>query len=295
MNFISDMFFRYGYRRAISLILVITLLTFITGCGGSAKKEKKDAKGGGPADIPPEAKPGVPQLTFGSKDIALRIQADSMLNLFDGKAHTVVMGVYQVDDPNAFKGLAKDQKGLKTLLECKSFGSSCLSVQRVILQPGELQNLVLDRAKGAQWVCLAVGYYNLDPGNCTRMYQIPMNEIKKGLLFKKKYLLPGRLYVKLMLDPHGIRSDSGPSEAPPPTGDTKPAPGQAVDSASSAAAPAAAPPPASAAAPAAAAGEQAAGQAVDDGTKQIEQAAVQGAKTEAEESGENYLKKIIKN
>ena len=266
-------------KRFWGILLLMTaalLFLWAAGCGGSKKDQKKDPESGSPTQVPPEAQPGVPQLTYGSKDIAFRIQADSMLNLFDGKAHTAVMAVYQVDDPNGFKGLAQDQDGLRKLLESQSFGSSCLSAQKVIVHPGELQNLVMDRAKGAQWVCIAVGYYSLNPGDCTRMYKIPLNEIKKGLILKKKYLLPGRLYVKLILDPTSIRSDSGPTTAPPSTEDVKPAAGQP------------------------AAGQDSQAQAppapkADDSVKQVEGAVEQEAKSQAEQCAETELKKIIKN
>ncbi len=127
-----------------------------------------------------------------------------MLNAYEDQSHTLALCVYQLKNPNTFKDLSKNEKGVLKLLSCKKSSDSVASVQRIIVYPGELRNVFLDRAEGAQWVGLAAGYYELDPAGATRLIKIPLEVIKKGIIFKKKYFIPNKLISRIHFGPSEI-------------------------------------------------------------------------------------------
>ena len=200
-------FFGSGRRRlaaGIALILAVLFWLAAGGCGG--KKAAGDGGGDKPKpEVPDTAIPGAPQWTYGSNAVVLRLKADATLNLYQGSAHTLVLCVYQLKDPNAYNELAKSTDGLVKLLACQRFGDSVAGVQRVIVQPGTERKIEMDRAEGAKYVAVAAGYFELDPNNASKLMKIPVDVVNQGWVFKDKYQLPGKLDVGLYLGPRGIQ------------------------------------------------------------------------------------------
>lgn len=198
--------------NALAVVLAVVLISVLI-CGCGKKEDVKPAeqlaqpspkmppKELPQPEIPKTAQPGAVQWTFGSNAISLQIKADSQLNLFKDNPHTIVLCVYQLSDPNAYNDLAKDKEGIVKLLGCKRFGESVSGVERVILQPGEVRTVFLDRAVGAQYVALVAGYYDLKPEKTTLLFKIPVNVTKKGLIFKDTFMIPGRLDIGVFLGP----------------------------------------------------------------------------------------------
>ena len=54
-------------------------------------------------------------------------------------------------------------------------------------------------------MALVAGYYNQDPANVTRLYQIPVKTTKEGWLFPDYSESPETLFVNLLLGPHEIQ------------------------------------------------------------------------------------------
>jgi type VI secretion system VasD/TssJ family lipoprotein len=96
---------------------------------------------------------------FEKDAIQLDIESDPKLNFSGNAPHTLNVCFYQLKDPNAFNLKAKYEEGLYELLECTPFDPSVSSFERLIIQPGKDQTVILDRAEGTSYVGIAAGYY----------------------------------------------------------------------------------------------------------------------------------------
>ena len=181
---------------AAAVLAVCMVLAALCGCSKKAKVVEPE--------LPITAEPGVPQWTFGSNGIRLRFQATAMLNSYESNPHTLSVCVYQFSDPNAFNDMCKTKDGLVKLLKCENFGGGVAGVTRIILQPGELRNIMMDRAEGAKFVAVVGGFYDLKPEGASLLFEIPITVFKKGFIFKKKYQVPGQFEVKISLGANAI-------------------------------------------------------------------------------------------
>jgi len=73
-----------------------------------------------------------PESAYEEGAIKVHVKADPKLNLSDGKAHTLLVCVYQLKDPNALNQLSGDDDGLYRLLECGLFDASVAGAKRLI-------------------------------------------------------------------------------------------------------------------------------------------------------------------
>jgi len=149
-----------------------------------------------------------PQWTYEKEAIRLHIQADPKLNLDEGEAHTLLLCIYQLSDPNNFNQLANDQDGVYKLLECSLFGEGAAAAKRLIIQPGQDVNMTLDRAEGARYVAIVAGYYILEKERMIKMVEIPEYIEKKGVIKKSKTRKPARMNIELLLGPQQITTIS---------------------------------------------------------------------------------------
>jgi len=150
-----------------------------------------------------------PQWTYEKDAIKLRLEADPMLNLDDGKAHTLHLCIYQLKDPNGFNQLAGDESGLYKLLDCKLFDQGVAVSKRLIVNPGEKTTLVLDRAENAKYLAVVAGYYDIEKERITRLVEIPVVIEEKGFFSKEKKKKPGLLDIVLSLGPQQINKIEG--------------------------------------------------------------------------------------
>lgn len=148
----------------------------------------------------------VPARSFGEKAIKISYKSDKELNLYEGKSHTILMCLYQLNDSNIFNELSKSKDGLNKLLGCLRFDESVVGFKRIIVQPGENKTVCLDRAEKAKWVGLVAGYYDLAPGQITHLFEIPVVIKTKGLLFKKRTAEIGDMSINLFLGPSTIHN-----------------------------------------------------------------------------------------
>ncbi len=150
-----------------------------------------------------------PQWNYEKDAIKLQVIADPMLNLDDGKAHTLYACIYQLKDPNGFNQLSGDQSGLYKLLDCKLFDQGVASSKRLIVHPGEDTILVLDRAENAKYLAVVAGYYDIIKERITRLIEIPVIIEEKGFISKERKQKPGLLDIKLFLGPQQIDKIEG--------------------------------------------------------------------------------------
>ena len=145
-----------------------------------------------------------PESAYEEGAIKVHVKADHQLNLSDGKAHTLLVCVYQLKDPNALNQLSGDEDGLYRLLECGLFDASVAGAKRLIVQPGQDTIFNLDRAEGARFVAVAAGYYLLEKERVVRLYEIPVVIEKKGIIKRSKVQKLGVLEIDLRLGPEQI-------------------------------------------------------------------------------------------
>ncbi len=152
------------------------------------------------APLPP------PEWTYEKDAIKLHIKADEKLNADEDEAHTLLLCVYQLQDPNAFNQLSGDQDGLYKLLECGLFGAGAASAKRLIIQPGQVVDVAMDRAEGARYVAVVAGYYILDKNRMLKILEIPVAVAKKGFIKKTITQKPQPMNIEIILGPQQLKS-----------------------------------------------------------------------------------------
>ncbi len=176
-------------KKTILLFLSVFFMLALSSC---AKKE-----------LPP------PQWGYEKDAVKLQIIADPMLNLDNGKAHTLYICIYQLKDPNGFNQLSGDQSGLYKLLDCKLFDAGVASSKRLIVNPGKDSTLVMDRAENAKYIAVVAGYYRIEKERITRLVKIPVVVEEKGFISKSTKQKPGLLDITLVLGPEQIDEIKG--------------------------------------------------------------------------------------
>jgi type VI secretion system VasD/TssJ family lipoprotein len=146
-----------------------------------------------------------PESEYEKDAIKINVKADPQLNLSDGKPHTLLVCVYQLNDPNAFNQLAGDQEGLYRLLECELFDTSVDGAKKLIVQPGQNTTFNLDRSQGARYVAVAAGYYLIERERVVRLYEIPVIIEKKGFIRRSKRKKLDTLEIDLKLGSQQIQ------------------------------------------------------------------------------------------
>ncbi|MFO8113138.1 MAG: type VI secretion system lipoprotein TssJ [Desulfosalsimonadaceae bacterium] len=150
-----------------------------------------------------------PDWTFQREAIDLHIKADPRLNLKGGAPHTLLVCVYQLENPIPFDRLAADTAGLYKLLECELFDASVATSTRLFVHPGEDQHRVLDRAQGARHVAVVAGYYTIEKERIVNMYDIPVTVERSGFLWRNKKQKPQHVDIQITLGPQQILSVKG--------------------------------------------------------------------------------------
>jgi type VI secretion system VasD/TssJ family lipoprotein len=146
-----------------------------------------------------------PEWRYEKEAIHIHLEADSQLNFSEGMPHTLLICVYQLRDPNVFNQLAGDNDGLYKLLECGLFDASVTSSKRLIINPGQDSNLVLDRSEGSKYLAVLAGYYLIQKERIIRLLDIPVIVEKKGWIKRTKISKPGPLNIELILGPQQIQ------------------------------------------------------------------------------------------
>ena len=62
----------------------------------------------------------------------------------------------------------------------------------------------LDRAEGAEWIGVVAGYYDLQPGKMTSLFQIPYYVEKVGFIKQKKVAKINKIYAHILFGRFGI-------------------------------------------------------------------------------------------
>lgn len=127
-----------------------------------------------------------PEWGYEKDAIQLHIVSDPQLNLYQKQAHSLIVCLYHLRDPNGFNQLIDEKDGLSRLLECSRFDPSVTYSRRLVIQPNQELNESLDRTDGAKFVGVVAGYYTLQKEGSVKSYPIPITEAKKGSILVQK-------------------------------------------------------------------------------------------------------------
>lgn len=147
-----------------------------------------------------------PEYKYAKDSIQITVKADKQLNRYEGAPHTLMACVYQLDSRNSFNLLAGDIDGLYTLLECSLFDASVTSVERLIIQPGQLSTVVYDRVDNTRYVAVVAGYNNMDQDGDVRVFDIPIKRDAEGFISTTITEIPDELKIDLIMGPERIRN-----------------------------------------------------------------------------------------
>lgn len=182
--------------RGLSLAaVVLTLVSLLTGCstansllGGNSRKQ------------------AVGEIAWGYAEnaVVIEIDADARLNEYSGESHTLVLGIYQMEDSAGFYKLAADSSLLAKALETGKAGDGFVNFVRYVVSPGQRSIMTVDRAQKTKFVGLVAGYYQMDGSKSARLFEIPLTVESEGLVSTTWKAQPAVLAVRLNLGPEGV-------------------------------------------------------------------------------------------
>ena len=178
--------------KAAACLAAAALVTVLAGCstanslmGGNTRKEAV-------AEI---------AWDFARNAILVEVEADARLNQYGGEAHTLVLGVYQMEDSAAFYKLIADAALVGKSLESGKGGEGFVHFARYVVTPGQRSILSLDRAQKAKFVGIAAGYYQIEAARSARLFEVPLTVESEGMVSTTYKAAPALLAVRLNLGP----------------------------------------------------------------------------------------------
>jgi len=179
-------------KTGLKTLLLLGAVIYVVACSSD-----EGARQRGPAQLPLSC-------PYKQDAIQLSLKADPKLNLYDNAPHTLYICFYQLKDPNAFKLKSKYEDGLYELLECSLFDAAVTNFERVTVQPGKDQSLIVDRAEGSNYFAMVAGYYGMEENRIVRFLEIPLETKTKILTPWKKYQICLDLSLEITLGPQQI-------------------------------------------------------------------------------------------
>ncbi|WP_269497576.1 type VI secretion system lipoprotein TssJ [Castellaniella sp. S9] len=177
-------------KRHLLLLALAGALFLAQGCssvnsamGGNTQKEAK-------AEV---------SWDFARDAIQIELASDDNLNAYFDQPHTLVMGVFQLEDAKAFTKLLGDAGQLKTILATGDAGQDVIQLDRYVVSPGKHTILDIDRVQDAKFVGIVAGYYHFDPTASSRLFRIPLNIETSGLVSTTYKAQPAHLALRLQL------------------------------------------------------------------------------------------------
>ena len=153
----------------------------------------------------PVTEGAVPNRVFGPRGIQIHYTAAANLNYYENKSHTILLVVYQLNGLNAYNQQLKTADGLSKLLQAERFDNSVTGVDQAFIEPGEEKTLALDRYENTQTIAVVAGYYDLQPGQVNRTFDIPATTDKRGIYgFRSTVSWIEPISINLFLGPNSI-------------------------------------------------------------------------------------------
>jgi type VI secretion system VasD/TssJ family lipoprotein len=189
-----------GLARLAGVACALALLA-LGGCGGGPPKDPL-------ADV---------SWSYATDAVMLEIVADPGLNEYDGQPHTLLLGIYETADAQAFRNLVADPDALSATMATGKVPTTFQQFSRYVVAPGQHSYLILDRAQNTRSIGIVTGYAQMGATNAARQFDVPVVTKTSGFIFKTRTKLPGPLVVQLNLGSQGILNavvlPKGPDEA----------------------------------------------------------------------------------
>ncbi|MCP4075381.1 MAG: type VI secretion system lipoprotein TssJ [Gammaproteobacteria bacterium] len=154
---------------------------------------------------PPELLIEEDEWVYEIRAINLVARASSDLNSVRGRPHSLALGIFQMNDPNTFRGLSVSQTGAVELLQKGQIDESIVNFQQITIRPGEQKKVSINRAQTAKYIGVIAGYFKLNPKTDVHIFPIPLRPIKRGmvesalafaaLITDESKAIPGKLNV----------------------------------------------------------------------------------------------------
>lgn len=177
-------------RHFLLFIMLASVLGLLQGCntvnsalGGNTPKEAK-------AEVSWDYKPDA---------IQVELMSSTDMNAYFDQAHTLVLGIFQLEDAKPFIQLLGDQKNLTSILSGGNPGTDILHIDRYVISPDKRTTLDIDRVQGAKFVGFVAGYYNFDATTASRLFRIPLNIQTQGTISTTHEAEPANLALRLYL------------------------------------------------------------------------------------------------
>ncbi len=154
--------------KKIKIILTLLALTVLASCASKPTE----------LTVPEE------KWVYEIRAINLVARASTDLNTVRGRPHSLALGIFQMNDPNTFRGLSVSQAGAVELLQKGQIDDSIVNFQLINLRPGEQKKVSINRAQTAKYIGVIAGYFKLNPKTDVKIFPIPLREIKRGVVEK---------------------------------------------------------------------------------------------------------------
>lgn len=177
----------HGARLAVRLALAL----FLTGCS----TEKMNSLAGGNSEA--EAKKDT-DWSYRERGVVINVTADPGLNDYGGLAHAVVLMIAQTADSAAFNTFVKTPANVgKALGGGETPG--VLNLERVYIEPGSTQRVILDRVDKARYIGVAAAYFEGDTMRNSRVFAIGVDIKTTGFVVKNSVATPLPLGLNVRL------------------------------------------------------------------------------------------------
>ena len=122
--------------------------------------------------------------TYEVRAINLVLRAVADVNSVSGRPHSIVVGLFQMSDPNTFSGLSVTREGSVELLQKGKIDETIVDFRLLTMRPGEQKKVSVSRAEAARYIGVIAGYFKLNPKTDVKIFPIPVREIERGLVEK---------------------------------------------------------------------------------------------------------------
>ncbi len=137
--------------------------------------------------------------SFKKQGVTLDVSADLDLNLADKRPHTLVVGVMELRDPNAFLPLIQDpDRAMETLAAGKK-RTGIIAMWRFIIPPGAHQLLTVDRMNHARYLGVIAGYSEYSSKQDIVLRPFPVTVRRSGVIFRSNDYRPAKTLVSIWL------------------------------------------------------------------------------------------------
>lgn len=182
-------------KKFIYLFALLAAVLVLTGCaatnsllGGNSRKDASTEREWG----------------YAENGIEIDVNPSEKLNEYDGQAHTLVMGVFQMADPALFYKLISSPVAMGSALETGKGGERFLQLVRFVVSPGKCTRIVLDRVQHAKYVGVITGYYSIDQKTSSRLFQVQSVISSEGLVIRTYSAKPQKLTIRMDLGAEAI-------------------------------------------------------------------------------------------